>query len=55
MEKIKICAGCQNAEATKCCRKCNECYCDECMMLHHEEKHMKKHLRKLKEQHLNLP
>lgn len=48
MEKIKICGGCLTNEATKCCKQCNECYCDECIILHHEEKHMKKHLRKLK-------
>lgn len=54
MEEIKICAGCLNAEATKCCKICDECYCDECIILHHEEKHMQKHLRKLKERNLNL-
>ena len=48
MEKIKTCAECLNAEAIKCCKKCNECYCDECMRLHYAEKHMKKHLKKLR-------
>lgn len=47
MKEIKICDECLNAEATKCCRKCNECYCDECIMFHYAKKHMKKHLRKL--------
>ena len=55
MEKIKICAECLNAEATKCCKKCNKCYCDECMRLHYAEKHMKKHLKKLRMDNLNLP
>ncbi|MBS3080241.1 hypothetical protein J4221_02110 [Candidatus Pacearchaeota archaeon] len=48
MEKIKLCDGCLNNGATKCCKKCNECYCDECIILHHEKKHMKKHSRKLR-------
>jgi len=48
MEKLKICDGCLNAEAIRCCRKCNECYCDDCMILHYKEKHMKKHLKKIK-------
>lgn len=48
MEKIKICDGCLNAEATRCCKSCKKCYCDECMIHHYEEKHMKKHLRNLK-------
>ncbi len=47
MEKLKICGGCLNAEATKFCKKCNEFYCDECIILHHKEKHMKKHLRRI--------
>ncbi len=47
MRKLKICDRCLYAEVTKCCRKCKECYCDECIILHHEEKHMRKHLRKI--------
>jgi len=48
MEKTRLCAGCLNAEAEKCCRRCRECYCNECILLHYKEKHMRKHLRKLK-------